>query len=100
MTQKTAAKIKPVGNRIVAERIEEEVVQGGIILPDSAKKKSETVKVIAVGTGKTLENGKEEPIPVKVGDIIMIDKYAGQEITIDDEEYVIVRSDDIIAIIE
>ncbi|MBI5274441.1 MAG: co-chaperone GroES [Chlamydiales bacterium] len=99
MAQKTVTKIRPVGSRVVAKRLEEEAMQGGIIVPDSAKKKQETVEVVAVGAGKT-KDGKEEVIPVKVGDKIMIDKYAGQEVTIDDEEYVIVRSDDIIAIIE
>lgn len=103
MTQETAKKItlKPLGNRILAQRQEaEETVKGGIILPDSAKKKQETAKVVAVGPGKKLDDGKLIPPSVNVGDIILMDKYSGQEVTIDDEEYIIVKSDDIIAIIE
>ena len=62
-------------------------MKGGIILPDSAKKKQETAKVVAIGPGKRLDDGKILPIPVKVGDVILMDKYSGQEVTIDDEEY-------------
>jgi chaperonin GroES len=103
MAQQSTKKItiKPLANRVVAKRLEEqETVKGGIIIPDSAKKKQEMAKVIAVGEGKTLENNQKLPMPVKVGDIILMDKYSGQEITLDDEEYLIVKSDDIIAIIE
>jgi chaperonin GroES len=103
MVQQTAKKItlKPLGNRVLAQRLEqEEVLKGGIILPDSAKKKQETAKVTAVGAGKRLDDGKILPVPVNVGDTILMDKYAGQEIEIDDEKYVILKADDIIAIIE
>jgi len=93
--------ITPVGNRVLAQRIEqEETLKGGILLPDTAKKKQEKAKVIAVGTGKTTKEGKCIDIPVKVGDIILMDKYSGQELTIEDEEYVILKADDVIAIIE
>ncbi len=92
--------LKPLGNRVVAKRLEqEETLKGGIILPDTAKKKQETAKVVAIGTGTTTKEGKTLPIPVKVGDTILMDKYSGQEVTIDDEELVILRADDIIAII-
>jgi chaperonin GroES len=103
MTEQTKKKttLKPLSNRVVAQRLEaEETVKGGIILPDTAKKKQEMLKVIAIGPGKTTENDKLIPVPVKVGDIILMDKYSGQEVTIDDEEYTIVKADDIIAIIE
>ncbi len=103
MTQQTLKKttLKPLGNRVLAQRLEaEEKMKGGIILPDTAKKKQEKAKVIAVGSGKKLEDGKIIPVPVKVGDIILMDKYSGQEVTIDDEEFMIIKSDDIIAIIE
>ena len=103
MAQQTTKKItlKPLGNRVLAQRLEaEEKVKGGIILPDSAKKKQETAKVVAVGSGKKLDDGKTVPVPVKVGDTILMDKYSGQEVTIADEEFVIVKADDIIAIIE
>ncbi|MBI3508359.1 MAG: co-chaperone GroES [Chlamydiia bacterium] len=93
--------LKPLGNRVLLQRLEpEEKMKGGIILPDSAKKKQETAKVMAVGPGKRLDDGKMSPIPVKVGDVILMDKYSGQEVTIDDTEYMILKADDIIAIIE
>ncbi len=99
--QAVKAKLKPLGNRVLAIRQEpEEAVKGGIILPDSAKKKQETAKVVAVGPGKKDKAGCCIPMPVKEGDLILMDKYAGQEVTIDDEEFIIVRADDIIAIIE
>jgi len=92
--------LKPLGSRVVAQRIEkEEILKGGIVLPDSAKKKQETAKVLAIGPGQMTKEGKILPIPVNVGDTILMDKYAAQEITLDDEEYVIVKSDDIIAIV-
>ncbi len=92
--------INPLGNRVVAQRLEqEETLKGGIILPDSAKKKQETALVVAVGPGTVTTEGKTLPMPVKVGDKILMDKYSGQEITLDDEEFVIVRADDIVAII-
>lgn len=103
MAQQTAKKItlKPLGNRVLAQRLEqEEKMKGGIILPDTAKKKQESAKIVAVGAGKRLDDGKILPIPVKVGDVILMDKYSGQEVTVDDEEYVILKAEDIIAIIE
>jgi chaperonin GroES len=103
MAQQTEKKLalKPLGNRVLAQRLEqEEKLKGGIILPDSAKKKQETAKVLAVGPGKRLDDGKVLPVPVKVGDTILMDKYSAQEVTIDDEEYLILKADDIIAIIE
>ena len=103
MTQQAAKKItlKPLGNRVLVQRLEpEEKMKGGIILPDSAKKKQETARVMSIGPGKRLDDGKVLPIPVKVGDVILMDKYSGQEVAIDDEEYMILKADDIIAIIE
>lgn len=103
MTQQTVGKtsLKPLGNRVLVQRLEaEETVKGGIILPDSAKKKQETARVVAVGPGKKLEDGKVIPVPVKEGDLVLLDKYAGQEVTIDDEEFMILKADDLIAIIE
>ncbi|MDP1608100.1 MAG: co-chaperone GroES [Chlamydiales bacterium] len=93
--------LKPLGNRVLAQRLEaQETMKGGIILPDSAKKKQETARVLAVGPGKKLDDGQVVPVPVAVGDLILMDKYASQEVTIDDEEYLILKADDIIAIIE
>ncbi len=103
MTQQAVKKtaLKPLGNRVLAKRQEQEqTLKGGIILPDTAKKKQETAVIVAVGTGTMTPEGKLIPISVKAGDTILMDKYAGQEVTIDDEDFVILRADDIIAIIE
>ena len=93
--------LQPLGNRVLARRLEtEEKLRGGIILPDTAKKKQEQAQVVAIGTGKKDKAGKLIPIPVRVGDIILMDKYSGQEVQLNDEEFLIVRADDIVAIIE
>lgn len=93
--------IQPLADRVLLKREEQkETLKGGIILPDSAKEKQETAIVIAVGPGKVSKDGSLIPASVKVGDKVLMDKYSGQEITLDDEEYIIVRSDDIIAIIK
>ncbi|NQT85045.1 co-chaperone GroES [bacterium] len=94
-------KVKPLGDRILVKRLEEgDVKKGGIIVPDSAKEKPQEAKVIALGQGKLLENGKRAPFEVKVGDTVFINKYGGMEISIDDEEHLIVREEDILAIIK
>src|ERR1700730_12048176 len=108
MSQQTIAKpkqeiiqFKPLGNRVLVRRIEvKETLKGGIILPDTAKKKQEQAEVVAIGTGKKDKNGNLIPIPVKVGDIILMEKYSGQEVTLNDQECVILSSDDLIAIVE
>lgn len=93
-------KIRPLGERVLIELVkEEEVSKGGIIIPDSAKEKPQEGKVIAVGTGKLDENGKVVPFNVKKGDLVLMPKYGGTEVKIDDKEYQIVREDDILAII-
>ncbi len=97
---KEATKLRPVGNRVLVKRREAQQQSGNIILPDSAKQKQEQETVIEIGTGKKDKAGKTIEIPVKVGDTILMDKYSGQEVKIDDEELIIVRADDIIAIIE
>jgi chaperonin GroES len=99
--QAVQTKLKPLGNRVLVKRLEaEEKVKGGIILPDTAKKKQETAEVVAIGTGKKDKSGNLIPFPVKVGDKILMEKYSGNEITLDGDEYVILRADDIIAIVE
>jgi chaperonin GroES len=99
--KQTCVNFKPLGNRVLVRRIEtQEKLKGGIILPDNAKKKQERAEVIAIGTGKKDKNGNLMPIPVKVGELILMEKYTGQEVTLNDEEYVILRSEDLIAIIE
>lgn len=103
MTQQTQKKVslRPLGDRLLVQRIEqEETLKGGIILPDSAKKKQEVAVVVAIGSGKTTDDGKTLPMPVKVGDKVLMDKYSGQEVTVDDEEYVVLRAGDVIATIE
>lgn len=93
--------IQPLGNRVVAERIEqEEQVSGGIIIPDSAKEKGQTAKIIAAGPGSKKDDGTVVPLDVKVGDTVMIGKYAGNDITINGEDYVILTEDDILGVIE
>lgn len=96
--EKQKLHLKPLSDRVIAKRLEqEEISKGGIILPDSAKQKQEKVEVLAVGPGKVDQNGKTIPIPVQVGDIVLMDKYAGQEVTINDQELIVVRADDIVA---
>jgi chaperonin GroES len=94
-------KIRPLQDRIIVKRIEEEEkTKGGIIIPDSAKEKPMEGKVIAVGTGKILENGTKQPLEVKQGDRILFGKYSGTEVKIDEVEHLIMREDDILGIIE
>jgi len=93
-------KIRPLHDRIVVKREEEkEVKKGGIIIPDSAKEKPQEGKVIAVGNGKVNDEGKKIPLDVKAGDKILFGKYSGSEVKLDDEEYVIMKEDDVLAII-
>lgn len=97
----STSKLIPLGNRVLVRRLEaESKLKGGIVLPDSAKKKQEQAEVIAVGAGKKDKNGNLLPMPVKVGDTILMEKYSGQEITLDDEEFIIIKADDLIAIVE
>jgi chaperonin GroES len=94
-------KLQPLGNRVLLKRLPaEDKLKGGIFLPDSAKQKQEQAKVIAVGTGKKDKSGKLIPISVKPGDIVLMEKYSGQEVTLSDEDYIIVKADDLIAVIE
>jgi chaperonin GroES len=93
-------KIKPIGDRVLVEHLEEkEQVRGGIIIPDSAKEKPQEAKVIAIGTGKKDEDGKILPFEVKVGDRVLISKYGGTEVKIEEKKYTIVREDDILGIL-
>lgn len=103
MSQGTKKKLslRPLGDRLIVQRLEqEETLKGGIILPDTAKKKQEMATVVAIGKGKMTEEGKTLPMPVKEGDRILMDKYSGQEVTVDGEEYLVLRADDVIAIVE
>ena len=93
--------LKPRGDRIVVKvRSREEKTKGGIVLPDTAKEKPTEGEVIAVGTGKVLDNGQKLPIEVKVGDRIIFSKYAGTEVKLDGEDYVIFSERDVLAIVD
>src|SRR5947209_18004890 len=90
-----------LNDRSMVERLEEkEVKKGGIIIPDTAKEKPQEGKVIAVGSGKVGDNGKKIPLDVKAGDKILFGKYSGSEVKIDDKEYLIMREEDVLAILE
>ena len=94
-------KIRPLHDRIIVKRLEEEEkTKGGIIIPDTAKEKPMEGKVIAVGKGKILEDGKLQPLDVKAGDRVLFGKYSGTEVKIEGEEHLIMREDDILGVIE
>ena len=94
-------KLKPLGDRIVVKVLErEEKTKGGLFLPDTAKEKPTEGEVLAVGTGKILDNGQKQPVAVKVGDRIIFSKYAGTEVKVDGEDLVIFSERDVLAIIE
>jgi chaperonin GroES len=94
-------KLKPLNDRVLVKRLEEEMVTaGGIIIPDSAKEKPMRGEVIAVGPGKLAEDGKRSKPAVEKGDKVLFNKYAGTEIKVDGEEYLMMREDDILAVIE
>jgi chaperonin GroES len=93
-------KIRPLHDRILVERVEEqEVRRGGIIIPDTAKEKPQEGKVVAVGNGKVSDEGKKIPLDVKAGDRILFGKYSGTDIKIDGQEYLILREDEVLAVI-
>ena len=95
--------VRPVGDRLLVEAVEEKeskAKKGGIIIPDTAKEKPMESVVVALGTGKTDENGKKLPFEVKKGDRVLVNKYGGTEIKLDGKEYKILNSDDVLAVIE
>ncbi len=93
--------IRPLGERVLVKPLpSEEKTKGGIVLPDTAKEKPQEGEVIAVGSGKLLDNGQRVPIDLKPGDKILFSKYAGNEVKIDDVEYLIMRESDILGVIE
>jgi chaperonin GroES len=93
--------VRPLHDRIIVQRIEEgEQRVGGIIIPDTAKEKPQQGKVIAVGSGKVKDDGKRQPLDVKAGDLILFGKYSGQEIKLDGEEYLIMREDEVLAVLD
>ena len=93
--------LRPLHNRIVVERVEEkEQKQGSIIVPDSAKEKPQEATVVAVGPGKLDKNGKRLPLDVKVGDTVLLGKYSGAEVDVDEHEYTILTEDEVLAVVE
>jgi chaperonin GroES len=97
---KNMAKVRPLHDRLLVKRIEEkEAVKGGIIIPDTAKEKPQEGEVIAVGNGKILDNGTKVALDVKAGDKILFGKYSGTDIKVDDVEYLILREDEVLAIV-
>ena len=93
-------KVRPLHDRVLVKRVEEkETVKGGIIIPDTAKEKPMEGEVIAVGSGKVMDDGKRASMDVKVGDRILFGKYSGTEIKIDEEDYIIMREDEILAVL-
>ena len=93
-------KVRPLHDRLLVRRIEkEETAKGGIVIPDTAKEKPQEGEVLAVGNGKVLDNGTKLPLDVKAGDKILFGKYSGTEIKIDDEEVLILREDEVLAVL-
>jgi chaperonin GroES len=96
-----AVNIRPLNDRIIARRLEEqEQMRGGLYIPDTAKEKPQEGEVLAVGNGKLLDNGQRTPIDLKAGDRILFGKYAGTEIKLDGDEYLILREDDVLGVVE
>ncbi len=94
-------KIRPLQDHIMVKRIEEEEMsKGGILIPDTAKEKPQQAKVIAVGKGKVNEDGKLQPLDVQKGDRVLLGKYSGTEVNLDGDEHLIIREDDVLAILE
>jgi len=93
--------IRPLGDRLLVEAVEEkEVKKGGIVIPDTAKEKPMEARVVAVGTGKTDDDGKKVPLEMKKGDRVLVNKYGGTEIKLEGKEYRILSSDDVLAVLE
>ena len=94
------AKVRPLRDRVLVRRLEEEEQKvGGIIVPDTAKEKPQQAEVVAVGSGKVLENGKTVPLTVKAGDKVLLGKWSGTDVKIDGEEYLILKEDEILGIL-
>ena len=95
------SKVQPLGDRVLIKVLEaQERTKGGIVLPDTAKEKPQEGKVVAVGKGRTAEDGKVAPLEVKIGDKILFGKYTGTEIVVNEEEYLILKEEDILAIVK
>ena len=95
-----SSKIRPLHDRIVIKRLEEERTVGGIVIPDTATEKPIRGKVVAIGSGKLLDNGEVRPLAVKIGDVVIFGKYSGTEVKIGSEDYLVMREDDVLAVID
>lgn len=96
-----ASKLEPLGDRIIVKPLErEETTKSGLVLPDSAKEKPQEGKVIAVGSGKLLDDGTVKKLEVRSGDRVLYGKYAGTEVTLNEEDYLILREDDVLAVVQ
>lgn len=101
MSSATSTKLRPLADRVVVKVLEsEEKTKGGIFLPDTAKEKPQQAKVVAVGPGKTLDDGKKSPVDVKEGDVVLFAKYSGTEVKVDGVEYLVIAEKDILAVVE
>jgi len=101
MSSATSTKLRPLADRVVVKVLEsEEKTKGGIFLPDTAKEKPQQAKVVAVGPGKTLENGSKLSVDVKEGDVVLFAKYSGTEVKVDGVEYLVIAEKDILAVVE
>jgi len=101
MQRRSGMALRPLQDRLLVKRLEEgEQVQGGIIIPDTAKEKPQEAKVLAVGPGRVTEDGKLQPIEVKVGDTVVFGKYSGTEVKIDGDDLLIIREDDVLGVLE
>jgi len=101
MQRRSGMALRPLQDRLLVKRLEEgEQVQGGIIIPDTAKEKPQQAKVLAVGPGRVTEDGKLQPIEVKVGDTVVFGKYSGTEVKVDGGDLLIIREDDVLGVLE
>jgi len=101
MSTATSAKLRPLADKVVVKILDsEEKTKGGIFLPDTAKEKPQQAKVIAVGPGKTLDDGKKSPLDVKTDDVVLFAKYSGTEVKVDGVEYLVISEKDILAVVE
>jgi chaperonin GroES len=100
MAEKAAKKLRPLHDRIMVKRLEETSDKhGSIVIPDSAKEKPQEGKVIAIGTGQLADDGKKIPLDVRVGDRILFGKYSGSEVTVDGEEYLVMKEEDVLGVL-
>jgi len=101
MQRRVGMALRPLHDRLLVKRLEDkEQVQGGIIIPDTAKEKPQEARVLAVGPGRVTDDGKLQPLDIKVGDTVVFGKYAGTEVKIDGEDLLIIREDDVLGVLE